>query len=366
MLKIFPDNDAKQVLRLKRFFMAFSSYFMWYALIIYFYYLGCIRLSAPSIMFYFIFFIIINLIIFIILRTGLNKKLGDPSLTVIQMVVGTIAAMLALYYTDQARGVVLILYLVLFIFGVFRFNTKQFVLFGCFGAISYGIVIYGLLIHHPDKLDLRIEILQLIVLIAVLSWFSVVGGNISQLRQRINRANSELTTALTKIEQLAVLDDLTGIYNRRKMMELLKHEKALADRGGAGFAICLFDLDHFKQINDNFGHIVGDNVLQLLTKEVQKEIRASDSFSRYGGEEFIVILNNTNMEGALEHAERIRVRVEEISHPDLDDERNVTISIGIVCYMSVETIERLLSRADEVLYAAKSNGRNRIEIWKEK
>jgi diguanylate cyclase (GGDEF)-like protein len=240
------------------------------------------------------------------------------------------------------------------------------VLFGCFSSISYGIVIYGLFINHPDQLDLRIEILQLIVLMAVLSWFSVVGGYISQLRQRINRTNSELSIALTKIEQLVEIDDLTGVYNRRKMLEILKREKALADRGGDGFAICLFDLDHFKQINDSFGHLAGDNVLQLLTKEVQKEIRASDSLARYGGEEFVVILSRTNLEGALEYAERIRIRVEKISHPNLGHKKNVTISIGVVGYTPSESLESLLSKADEALYVAKTNGRNRVEFYKGK
>lgn len=363
MIKIFPENDSQQVLRLRRFFMACGSYFMWYALIIYFYYLGCFRLSAPSIIFYFILFMLINFVIYFILRTGWNKKFNDPSLTPLQMAVGTVAAMITLYYTDQARGVVLILYLVLFVFGVFRFNFKQFVLFGCFSSISYGVVIYGLFLNHPDQLDLSIEILQLIVLMAVLSWFSVVGGYISQLRQRVNRTNSELSIALAKIAQLVEIDDLTGVYNRRKMLEILKREKARADRGGDGFAICLFDLDHFKQINDNFGHLAGDNVLQVLTTEVQKEIRASDFLVRYGGEEFVVILSSTNLDGALEYAERIRIRVAEISYPNLADTTRVTISIGVVCYTPPESLERLLTKADEALYVAKTKGRNRIEIY---
>lgn len=366
MLNIFPKNDPQQSLRLRRFFMALGSYLMWYVLISYYYYNGHFRMTFTQMVTVYSVFLALNLAVYITIRTGLNKRYYDPSLTVPQMIIGTVGAMVTVYFTNEGRGVMLMLYLVVFVFGVFRFNVLQFLQFAMFSLASYGVVILGLYVNHPDKVDLRLEFLQLIVLAAVLPWFSVVGGYISRLRTKLNRINTDLTGALAMIEKLAVRDDLTGVFNRRKMIEILRREKALADRSGTAFSICLFDLDYFKHVNDTYGHLVGDEVLRTLTKEVQKELRASDSISRYGGEEFVVILSNTDLDGSLEYAERIRKRTEEIVHPELHDHRNVTISIGVVSYTSDESIESLLARADKALYAAKANGRNRIEFLEKK
>ena len=149
------------------------------------------------------------------------------------------------------------------------------------------------------------DILSIVVLAVVLPWFSLVGGYITKLR-------SQISHALSTIERLAIIDDLTQVFNRRQMYKILEHQKALVDRGIHPFSICIFDLDHFKQVNDTFGHSAGDIVLKTIAQETQRNLRNIDHIARYGGEEFILILTNVEKDQAMICADRIRKIVKRI------------------------------------------------------
>lgn len=359
---IFPKNDPVQALRIRRFLIAAASYLMWLMLIFQCYRMGFVRLTPEWMMIFFSLCIFINMLMFLILRTGLNLRFSDPSLTMLQMILATLGVMITIYFTDYIRGVMLLAYIVTMLFGVFRFKLRQYIKYAGFSIISYTIVVILLLKHHPEQIDVRIEALQWAVFAAVLAWFSIIGSYISNLRQKLSAANHDLKAALHTINELAIHDDLTQAYNRRHMFERLRHEKATADRGGPGFSIAIFDLDHFKAVNDTYGHQKGDEVLKFLIQAVKYEIREVDCVARYGGEEFVIIMGRTAAEGAQECAQRIQKAAAAMKFPGFPPSFGITISIGLTVYQPTESIDQIIARADEALFSAKAAGRNRVVV----
>lgn len=157
----------------------------------------------------------------------------------------------------------------------------------------------------------------------------------------------------------AFLDSLTGVKNRTAFDSNFSRDIEYSHRKQSELTLIVLDIDLFKQINDNYGHIVGDNVLRLIAESVEQTIRSSDALYRYGGEEFTIVLNGTDEAGALLLAERIRHNVERLAIETLKDEQ-ITISLGVAALKKDETAGELFKRADSALYQAKRDGRNRV------
>ncbi len=358
MLRIIPEDDYNQSLRIKRFLIASASYFMWMLLIWYCYFQGMFRMRFAGTLLLFCAVVLMNAVLYTVFRTGLNKHSRDPSLTLLQMSLATMWIMIVAYHLNEARGIMLMLYLVVFIFGAFRLNLRQFIILSLFASISYAIVILFLEANHPESVDIKVEGLYLLILTAVLFWFSFVGSYINIMRKKLSRANAELHNAMQIIKEKAIHDDLTGAYNRGHLYQILAREKSLADRGEAAFSLCIFDLDDFKSVNDTFGHVAGDTVLKTLAETVRGNIRQQDYLARYGGEEFVLVLAYPDLHDALRCVERIRALIAESSYPGIPGDYPVTVSMGLTRYVSDESIDSLLVRADDALYRAKRSGKN--------
>lgn len=183
----------------------------------------------------------------------------------------------------------------------------------------------------------------------------------NQIRRKFyqDRLRSDIGHAL----ELALTDPLTGFYNQRY---LSRHLQTLLAAGATnGLAVLMLDVDHFKQINDRWGHQMGDQALILIAQTLRSRIRVFDSIARYGGEEFVVVMPGTGELDALSAAERLRGAVEEIRFvPETGLAHPLTVSVGIACCAagSQTTPERLILAADQALYAAKRAGRNRVEV----
>ncbi|MCP4117139.1 MAG: diguanylate cyclase [Desulfobacteraceae bacterium] len=180
----------------------------------------------------------------------------------------------------------------------------------------------------------------------------------SLLQERVEQRTSELQAANAKLKRLSITDSLTGVYNRGYICKRLAEEVKKADRYGNDLSIILFDLDHFKNVNDRYGHQFGDIVLQRICDAVKESLREVDLFGRYGGEEFLVVLPGINLEQGHLAAERMRKIVDSLiwNKPDF----KVTISGGIATHDAGSDSD-LLKAADDLLYKAKSRGRNRME-----
>lgn len=172
------------------------------------------------------------------------------------------------------------------------------------------------------------------------------------------RKNRELQKANQMIAQLARTDPLTGLANRRTLGETFAREIARAERLGEALSMLMADLDHFKGINDQFGHNTGDQVLVRVAAVFKSQARPYDLAVRHGGEEFVLVLPGTSTEGAIAVAERIREQIADLTVPGCPT--SITLSVGVASWMAGEAPDAFVARADAALYNAKSNGRNRI------
>ena len=176
--------------------------------------------------------------------------------------------------------------------------------------------------------------------------------------KRLNRKIVDLEKEQQNIIRNSTLDPLTGAYNRQVLSGFLEEAIKNAKEIGRPFSILMLDIDHFKQVNDTYGHLIGDQILQLLVMLLQKTLRDRDYIIRFGGEEFLIILHDAVFENAYRIAERIRKIIE--SNMSTPTHQPITISIGVASYRDEEEIKELLQRVDDNLYKAKSSGRNRV------
>ena len=187
--------------------------------------------------------------------------------------------------------------------------------------------------------------------------FNTMVVRLREGREALDAANETLRRKNDELERLSVTDGLTGLYNRRRLMETLNDEARRSQRLKHTFAVLMVDVDHFKKYNDTFGHQAGDTVLTKIATLLREATREVDFVARYGGEEFLILLPETGMGEALDIAERIRTRIAaEVFHG-----RHMTVSIGVAEFpLHGETAEQVVGAADEALYEAKREGRDKV------
>ena len=175
----------------------------------------------------------------------------------------------------------------------------------------------------------------------------------------LRKSNDELLEAYALLQQLVTVDPLTGLENCRSIMIFTELQIKLAQRYKSFFSILLIDLDYFKKINDTYGHLIGDEILKNIAKILKYVLRNVDHIGRFGGEEFIVILPNTNLKNAVVTAEKVREAIANFKHNIEEQIIQATVSIGIASYNSLDDdANQIIKRADQALYTAKSSGRN--------
>ena len=186
--------------------------------------------------------------------------------------------------------------------------------------------------------------------------------------RELERLNLQLHYAVNKLETLVRTDELTGVYNRRYLTEALQIEVRKSARTGRPFSVAMMDVDHFKMLNDEYGHAFGDHVLATVAGLLKEKLRSTDVVARYGGEEFVIIFFDTSKASALAVAEGLRALIAETNF-DTDNiriQRPVTVSIGIsTCPSDGGDGNVILEKADEAMYTAKKNGRNQVKLWSE-
>ena len=216
-------------------------------------------------------------------------------------------------------------------------------------------------IFAPDAHEIYMRSIVLLLFLIVAFFARVLllqQEHISRdLEKHKNNLQGLVEMRTEQLEKLASIDDLTQIYNRRKFFELADYEIERNTRYQHPLSIIMIDVDHFKKINDRFGHQVGDTTLQLFSKIILQTIRITDVFGRVGGEEFALVLPETPKQAAKEFAERLRLCIENEKFPSIG---KITICLGVTEFSNDDTKDSIFNRADIALYAAKESGRNKV------
>ena len=360
MANLLFSSDPKQALRMFRHLAAVMSLVVFTLICVLFYTNNLFAINKIT-FYYVLYFFWVGVIIFtVIFRLGLNQRFSDPSLTLAQIVWGTTFVLTITYLMNESRALTLMAYFGMLSFGFFRLRFREFLTVALYAILGYTLIILYLFIFEPDRIDIKLELLQLLAFISTSTVMLFTGSSIHRLRVRNSEQRLELQDTLELNKTLAVTDELTGLYNRRYFMEKLSQQKALSERDDSDFVICFCDLDRFKTINDKFGHQTGDVVLKKFAEILKKSIREIDYAARFGGEEFVCLLVKTDMENSKKVTERIRQSLENYNFSDIAPTLHATVSIGIANFREFNTIQETLMSADNRMYAAKHGGRNKV------
>jgi diguanylate cyclase len=299
-------------------------------------------------------------VFYVAIRSSYSQRFVDPALTVAQMVFAIITLTGGYLINPPVRGMVLMLFALVLMYGAFALTPKNCRRLGAFSVVSLGLAMGAGAWLAPERFPPVIEALHFLFSLVVLSSIAVLAGQLGRLRFDLRAQKIELRLALERIRLLATRDELTGLPNRRHAQDLLTLEVSRAKRERGPLSLCLMDLDHFKRINDTLGHAAGDEALRLVARHVMPALRESDVLTRWGGEEFLLLLSNTSLADAHTVVERVRQRLSSVDTWCEQPQLRVTFSGGITAHRDGEDMQETIARADRLLYRAKDAGRDRV------
>lgn len=289
--------------------------------------------------------------------TGWNNRAREKNLRV-PISLCAIGIMLVLSYMAPATQILFTPFLFLTMtFVLHRVSPKMMLLLTIVTLCGYLLVIVVHYQQYRDWAMLQLEGALMLSLLLTLPGFVVLASRMQQLHNALFKA----TRKIKDIEEDAQRDVLLGCYNRRYIVAALEQQKRMADESGAPLCLAVIDLDHFKRVNDEAGHLGGDEVLRTFARVAEGNVRKQDIFGRYGGEEFLLVLPETPLSAALNISERIRTQIEQYDWQG-KLRHGVTISIGLTQYIAGESVLDLFSRTDTAMYTAKQNGRNQVVV----
>ena len=295
------------------------------------------------------------------IRSGETARLRDPSLTIPQMVWTITSGAVAYVLAGDARGLVLSVLAMILFFGTFGLTVDEVIGIGVYALLAFASAI-GVSSRFNANASGYLDIAYALMVLIVLSGCIALNLRIQRIRAKLQQQREALAQALEVNRELATRDELTGLINRRAMLDLMALEHSRSLRSGRPLLLAQLDIDHFKPINDQHGHATGDRALQAFAGTVRASVRDTDVLARWGGEEFVLMLTDTSAEHARELLERIRQAVQALEIAHSAGSLQLTVYIGLAQHLPGDTVERTLERADQALYRAKALGRNRVVV----
>ena len=309
------------------------------------------------------FSIVGSLAFYPLTRSGFSARLKDSGLVLPQMLFATAWAVVCYALIPPSRPAMLQVMCLVQSFGFLSLRPRQLIVTGGASIAMLTLMLCAMAVLAPPGFDVHQQALKVLLAIVPLLLLMLMTMRYSRLRGRLSKQRVELEAAVAKVRLLVTRDALTGLVNRKQMQELLEQECARQARTGRAFCVVLVDLDHFKRINDAHGHPVGDEVLCAFAQAAQGELRETDTIARWGGEEFLLLMRETEPEPAGKVAvERLRCEIAEL-HPSLSvPALRVSFSAGVALHRAEDPVERTIAFADQALYAAKAAGRNCVIV----
>jgi diguanylate cyclase (GGDEF)-like protein len=299
--------------------------------------------------------------VYVLVRSGWSLRLKDPVLAFPHALASVTICVMAFMELGEHRSNVMILIGQTIVAAMFRLKPAKVLLLGALTVAMLTVATVVLTWHDPVHYPAITSWAILLVGGSALLVLSMVAKWISDIGVRLGRQAKELAEAVRTVEQMATTDMLTGLLNRRVVTDMAEAELKLIERSGSPLCVAVIDLDHFKDINDRFGHHAGDTALKEFAQCTAPQLRQVDKLARWGGEEFLLLLPQLTQAEALTALERLRKTVEGLVFKDHALMR-LTFSVGIAQVQPGETLEQLVDRADHAVYDAKRAGRNRCVL----
>ena len=296
-------------------------------------------------------------------RSTAAAAIDSADFTMLQMLAASIPAAYAMFSLEDtaSRATFLMTVLTPLLFGITNLNATRYAIVAVWYVLGYFALLGAFALWAPHLSQPGPDLLLGFALLLIVLQVSLLGGLIFRLRGNLRQRSAELAVALTRISEMAHRDELTQLPNRRALVQAL--ETHLTQGAAARpMSVCLLDVDHFKRVNDQWGHDAGDAVLTSTAAALAGAVRGSDFVGRWGGEEFLILMPNCDAEDARNAAERVREAVEAIDLASVGAGLSVTASLGVAQWLPGETGTQVVARADEALYEAKAHGRNQVRV----
>jgi len=309
-------------------------------------------------LFFFVFYSI-NLGVLFFVRTEQIMKVGRHELVFVETLWAQIYLLAVSVFFVDMRFVLFTPAIISLAFCSFRMPIK--LVFALFAISNVGFA-FGSWYRGTIgvELDFHQELTEIVMLFFISLAVVFIGRDIFSLRKALKNKNEEIKSALKRIEDIAIYDDLTNVYNKKHLFDVMMRFNALSKRKNFTYSICYLDVDNFQSINESFGHEAGDEVLVAIGKLITDTCRASDICGRFSGEEFVLVLPETDLHQAQVLAKRLNKKIKDLRFASIHYMLQVTISIGIAENHHTDTVEDLVVRAEEALELAKQTGKDRV------
>ena len=299
---------------------------------------------------------------YIIVRTGLNLRSSEPTLAFPQALVAQTLIVYTYAIAGPLRGAAIVMLVLVMVFGMFNMRPASLRVACAYTVLVMGAVMGWLNASDPHGHPGAIEAIHFGVVVTVMTAVALISVQLMAMRSQLKNQKLALQQAMSHIQELATHDDLTGLANRRYMMTLLAEHALRRARGGPDFYVAVLDLDHFKQVNDRYGHGIGDLALCAFSDRARRTLRTTDVIGRWGGEEFVLLLPETPPGEPMVGVERLRKDLAGVTVSNTEPDLRIGFSAGFTRYVDGETLDTTIERADRALYAAKAAGRNRTVL----
>jgi diguanylate cyclase len=299
--------------------------------------------------------------VYVLIRTGWSERLEDPAMTEVQIVLALISCNAAYLLAGPLRALTLPIGVLVLVFGMFQLRSGR---NRWMGSVAFALLLVAIGLGQALGLGyaLRDEVGHLMMALIVIPGVTILAARMSGIRRRLSAQRHALNEAVVRIEQLATRDELTGLFNRRHGDEVLRNALRRHQRSGRPLCVVLLDIDHFKRFNDVHGHAVGDRVLRSFAQAALSSLRATDTLARWGGEEFLLLLDDSDLAAAQQAMGRLRDAVARAAVEAQGQTLGFSFSAGLTLVRDGEAAELALERADQALYRAKAEGRDRYVL----
>ncbi|EHR73764.1 diguanylate cyclase (GGDEF) domain-containing protein [Burkholderiales bacterium JOSHI_001] len=301
-------------------------------------------------------------VFYLLVRCGLGERLSqEASLSAPQMMYAMVCVAWGYTLAGPNRAALLCLLPLILCFGIFALQPLAARALSHFGIVLMGAVMAWLAVARPAGHEPLQEAANWAFVAASMAMIRILSDRLGRMRARLSAQKAELTEALERIRLLATRDTLTGLLNRRAAQDELRRASGQAQRADRPLVVALADLDHFKQINDSFGHQVGDRVLQAFARAAERELRGADRVARWGGEEFLFVLPDTDEQQACICLDRLRLAYSGLGVDGVAAGHGLGFSAGVALCTGPDDIDAAIERADRAMYGAKLAGRGRTQ-----